>query len=75
MDDGGSTVECPYSMFPTGRMITGKDHSDLMNQLLRVHLQPNSVEEIKRVRKNYNDLINTRYPITEADLVKLLKKD
>ena len=60
---------------PTGRMIAGKDHSDLMNQLLRVHLQPNSVEEIKRARKTYNDLINTRYPIAEADLVKLLKKD
>ena len=59
----------------TGRMITGKDHANLLDQLLRIHLRPNSVEEIKRVRRSYNDLMGTRYPIEESYFRDLIKKD
>ena len=60
---------------PTGRMIAGKDHADLLDQLLRIHLRPNSVEEIKRVRRSYNDLVGTRYPIEELYFRELITKD
>ena len=56
-------------------MIAGKDHADLLDQLLRIHLRPNSVEEIKRVRRSYNDLMGTRYPIEESYFRDLIKKD
>lgn len=60
---------------PTGRMIAGKDHSDLLHQLLRIHLRPNSVEEIKRARREYNDLIGSRYPIEEKYFRDLIKQE
>ena len=59
----------------TGNMISGKDHTDLLDQLLGVHLAPNSVEEVKRARRAYNDLMNRRYPVSEEELTKLVKKD
>ncbi len=60
---------------PTGRMITGKEHSGLLEQLLRVHVQPSSLEEIRRVRRGYRDLFGNIYPASEADLAQLLAKD
>ena len=60
---------------PTGRMIAGKDHSNLLDQLLCVHLQPNSIEEVRRARRAYKDLVKSRYAVEEGDLVKLVKKD
>ena len=43
-------------------MITGKEYSGLLEQLLRVHLQPVSVEEIRRARRGYKDLLGVTYP-------------
>jgi DNA sulfur modification protein DndB len=59
---------------PTGRMITGKDHSDLLYQLLRIHLRPASVEEVRRARRTYKDLLSDAYPVSEEDLRKKIRE-
>lgn len=59
---------------PTGRMITGKDHSDLLYQLLRIHIRPESVEEIRRARRSYKDLLSDAYPVSEEDLRKGIRE-
>ena len=59
---------------PTGRMITGKDHSDLLYKLLQIHLRPVSVEEIRRARRTYKDLLGGAYPVSEEDLRKKIRE-
>lgn len=57
---------------PRGRMITGKDHSELLADLLRVHLQPNTVADIRRARRAFKDLIGEAYPVAEESLTSTL---
>lgn len=56
----------------TGKMIAGKDFSELLKQLLQIHLAPKSKQEIKRVRKVYKDLRALSYPIEEEEFYKYL---
>ncbi len=59
-----------------GKMLTGKDNTLLLAALLRAHLAPQSLQEIKRARKLYKDVRGQDYPISEADIaVRLVKAD
>jgi len=49
-------------------MISGKDFSALLHQLLRVHLAPPSKQEIKRARKAFKDLRGSSYPVTQEQM-------
>lgn len=57
-----------------GKMIAGKDHSDLLCGLLHAHIAPTSQQGIKRVRKEFKELRSFTYPISEEDLVKRVPK-
>lgn len=55
------------------KMRTSRENKELLHDLLRVHLSPNSKQEIKRARKAYNDIKGEKYPITEEELAKNIK--
>jgi DNA sulfur modification protein DndB len=55
-----------------GKMLVGKEHTDLLSELLHVHLAPTSGQAIKRARKNFKDIRGKQYPISEEDLAKRL---
>lgn len=50
------------------RMLTSRDNTDLLDDLLWVHLAPESAQAIKRARRSFKELRGTNYPISEADL-------
>lgn len=54
------------------KMLTGKENTDLLAELLHVHLAPSSGQAIKRARKNFKDTRGMAYPVTEEELVKRL---
>ena len=56
----------------SGKMLTGKDNTELLLRLIRVHLAPESKSDIQRARKSYKDIRNIVYPISEEDLAKNL---
>ncbi|WP_184196316.1 DNA sulfur modification protein DndB [Armatimonas rosea] len=56
----------------SGKMLTGKDNTELLVRLLRVHLAPESKSDIQRARKSYKDIRGGMYPISEEDLTKNL---
>ena len=56
----------------SGKMLTGKDNTELLQRLLRVHLAPETKSDIQRARKSYKDIRNAAYPISEDDLGKNL---
>jgi DNA sulfur modification protein DndB len=56
-----------------GSMSTGKENSQLLLDLLYVHLAPRSAKAIKDVRRTYRELKNAQYPYSEADLATRLK--
>ncbi|MBP6835600.1 MAG: hypothetical protein KA978_32750 [Deltaproteobacteria bacterium] len=52
------------------KMLTGKENTDLLFNLLRVHIAPKSKSEIGRVCKDFKNVRNKKYPISEDDLAK-----
>jgi DNA sulfur modification protein DndB len=55
-----------------GKMASGKDYSQLLYDLLLVHLAPRSKAQIGRALRSYVDLMKTRYPVSVDELNKLL---
>ena len=55
-----------------GKMQTGKDFTEVLQALLRVHLAPASRQEIKRARRQYMELRMKRYPVSEEKLAERL---
>ena len=53
-----------------GKMLTGKENTVLLSDLLHVHLAPSSHQAIKRARKSYKDVRNLAYPVLEEELAK-----
>lgn len=51
-----------------GKMLTGKENTLLLEELLKVHISPTSMQQIKRARKNYKDVRGVNYPLTDSDL-------
>ena len=54
------------------KMQTSKEFSELLRELLRVHLAPSSKQEIKRARKHYKELRKVPYPVSEEELAQRL---
>lgn len=51
-----------------GKMMTGKDNTTLLFDLLVAHLAPTSKAQIDRALKSFKQLRGTRYPLTAEDL-------
>lgn len=63
--------EAPWSTVfdrESKKMLSGKDFSNLLPHVLRMHLAPPSVQSIKRTRREYKHLRGHQYPVTEDDL-------
>jgi DNA sulfur modification protein DndB len=58
----------------SGRMLAGRDHSNLLGDLLHAHLAPVSLQSIRRARKSFRDLRNKQYPVPEEELAQRLPK-
>jgi DNA sulfur modification protein DndB len=58
-----------------GKMLVGKENTDLLCELLHVHLAPTSVQAIKRARKNFKDIRGKQYPIPEEELAKRVPQE
>lgn len=55
---------------PDGKkMISGKDFSDLLLELLHAHLAPASAQAVKRARRNFKTLRGSNYPFAEDKLL------
>lgn len=51
-----------------GKMLVGKENTELLADLLHVHLAPVSGQAIKRARKKFKEVRGTAYPVSEEDL-------
>jgi DNA sulfur modification protein DndB len=57
------------------KMMTAKENSSLLSQLLYVHLAPPSGQAVARARKLYKDVIRSEYPVSKADLETKITSD
>lgn len=55
-----------------GKMAAGKDFSNLLYDLLLVHLAPRTKSEIQRALREYKTLKGKKYPVLEDELVSRL---
>ena len=55
-----------------GKMASGKDHTDLLYDLLLVHLAPRTKTQITRASRSYLDLMKSKYPVPPEELFPLL---
>jgi DNA sulfur modification protein DndB len=51
-----------------GKMITGKDNTDALFQLLLAHLAPMSKAQVERAVRTYRELRGSRYPVPTEEL-------
>jgi DNA sulfur modification protein DndB len=58
-----------------GKMISGRDHADLLHDLLLVHLAPSSKAQISRAMRTYRDYKKENYPISMNELSALLPSE
>ncbi|MFH9988176.1 DNA sulfur modification protein DndB [Streptomyces luteogriseus] len=58
-----------------GKMASGKDHTQLLYDLLLVHLAPRTKVQISRALRSYSDLMKTKYPVPVESLTALLPVD
>jgi DNA sulfur modification protein DndB len=56
----------------TGKMLTDRANSDLLEQMLEVHLAPASKADILRARKNFEAARGMKYPISQESLESLI---
>ncbi|SHF91506.1 DNA sulfur modification protein DndB [Vibrio gazogenes] len=50
------------------KMQTSREFTNLLNELLIIHLAPSSKQQIKRARKLYLEVKNQQYPISQEEL-------
>ena len=50
------------------KMLTGKDNTELLAELLHAHLAPMSLAKIKAARKKFKDIRGRTYPISEEQM-------
>jgi DNA sulfur modification protein DndB len=58
-----------------GKMVTGKDQTGLLYDLLLVHLAPSTKAQITRAMRNYRDHKKENYPISMSGLMASLSTD
>jgi DNA sulfur modification protein DndB len=56
----------------TRRMLSSKEHADLLTNLIGLHLAPPNAQAIKRYKKAYKELLNETYPVPDAELQRLI---
>jgi DNA sulfur modification protein DndB len=52
----------------SGKMLASKDNTVLLDHLLEAHLAPQSLQQIKRARKEFREVRGANYPVSEEDL-------
>ncbi len=50
------------------KMITAKENTELLEEMLRVHLAPTSKAEVTRARKTFKEVRQKQYPVAQDDL-------
>ncbi|MFF9374624.1 DNA sulfur modification protein DndB [Streptomyces griseoluteus] len=55
-----------------GKMASGKDHTDLLYNLLLVHIAPRTKSQITRALRSYAELMKSKYPVGQEELFSLL---
>lgn len=70
-----SLDEPPWSAVYAGKMITGKDHTELLKALLEVHLAPDTKKSIADARRAFRELTGKSYPVPAEDLERLIVGD
>lgn len=55
-----------------GKMASGKDHLQLLYNLLVVHLAPRTKVQVSRALRMYSDLKKDKYPVAAEDLIALI---
>ncbi|MFD6801940.1 DNA sulfur modification protein DndB, partial [Streptomyces cyaneofuscatus] len=58
-----------------GKMASGKDHTQLLYDLLLVHLAPRTKVQISRALRSYSDLMKSKYPVSAEDFNSLMPAD
>jgi len=66
-------IETPENAKAKGKMATG--NSQLLYDLLQVHLAPRSKAQIGRALRAYSDVVRTKYPMPAEELFALLPVD
>lgn len=61
-----------YNPGPPPRMMTNRDHSELLKRLLAAHLAPETKRQIADARREYKDLIGADYPVAAEVLARRL---
>lgn len=56
------------------KMLTGRDHVSLLDDLLIAHIAPNSKSEIKRALSKFKEVRGDKYKISEEELAKNIQK-
>jgi DNA sulfur modification protein DndB len=51
-----------------GKMITAKENTEVLEELLRVHLAPRNKAEITRARKTFKEVRQKQYPVSHDEL-------
>jgi DNA sulfur modification protein DndB len=69
------TVYAESSNDTTGKMLGGKENTNLLCDLIRCHIAPQSKQAIKKARKEFKEIRGTAYPFTEEQLYTYLGKD
>ena len=69
---GDAPWEAVFSI-DAGKMLTGKDNTELLVELLHAHLAPASKQSISRARKKFKDIRGKAYPISEEQLATGIK--
>lgn len=64
---GASPWDAVFSV-DGSKMLTGKDNTELLAELLHVYLAPMSLARIKQARKKFKDIRGKTYPISEDQL-------
>ncbi|MGV9303845.1 DNA sulfur modification protein DndB [Nonomuraea sp. NPDC003727] len=58
-----------------GKMASGKDHLQLLYNLLIAHIAPRTKAQVTRALRAYYDLKKERYPVAQEDLFALIPAD
>ena len=56
----------------SGKMLGGKENTNLLSDLIRCHIAPQSKQAIKKARREYKEIRGQAYPFTEEQLFEYL---
>jgi DNA sulfur modification protein DndB len=56
----------------SGKMLGGKENTNLLSDLIRCHIAPQSKQAIKKARRDYKDIRGQAYPFTDEQLFEYL---